>query len=786
MDPITFSLKPTTASSKGVGGGTLKNRIVIQDFDSKIVKIAAESITKEEFEAQPFSDKKLSVFRKTVPVKLGDCYYNVNIRSAAKRLGVTRQQVFDAAAANKFQELLEQESGLRFQETAKKIDQTVQLDTFLENKKTLVAEAKERGFAMFRGYEIHKNGSIEYRIPDRDRVALCFNTREAGHIKIGEAQAVPLEDVPNLTMEQALRICANLYTHDVTYDSIDIYFDPQTGGSCFFGKKAERPDSDKKKAAYQKILSKVSGPIPEAVQRVLEAGYFFKMPALLCALEQAKKAQREDLLPVFCEMAEKNPQESKRVIHDSSRADLDKGGILHRIEIDFDRGEVIVRDIALKEAIDADMRFVWKEAEGQPLSELLKKPLSEQEVQSLVLQILGAVAKLNRLGLYLPGLDASQIFVTKEGHVRFGFVHRAKYDAEQGHENNARNLKKILDSLVKGLGYTAETYYKYLDTLPPTPLFRILQQGLGDAYTREEALELEQYIEANRAAHLARANLRPSKVYLVKFKDEKRTLQFGPGNQVILHTKKELGKGSFKRVRSSINLDTGEELAAGYLIRKNIGNQEELRREAYFYRKLQGKSRIAEMRQLVEIDRPIPLRLKMYCIFKRYKEGTLFKAIRENRFQRPEEQRRIARELLEAAVQLQEAGIIHHDIKPANILLEDGHIRISDFGLSLDAAQPVNGLRGTPLYSAFEYQELRARKKHTPDELQAATSHKLDIWAIGCILYEMRGGTLPPELLNPPSGSDPLDHLIFACLQRDPRERPGAAELLERFGEALR
>jgi WD40 repeat protein len=154
-----------------------------------------------------------------------------------------------------------------------------------------------------------------------------------------------------------------------------------------------------------------------------------------------------------------------------------------------------------------------------------------------------------------------------------------------------------------------------------------------------------------------------------------------------------------------------------------------------------------------------------------------------------------------------EAGVVHCDLKPANVLLaEDGTPKVTDFGLAKklgDAAgQTQSGhILGTPSYMAPE---------------QAAGTSKLigpttDVYALGAILYDCLTGrppfraasvleTLtqviadepaPPTRLNPGTPRD-LETICLKCLQKDPKKRYGSAaelaEELERFqkGEPIR
>jgi serine/threonine-protein kinase len=145
-----------------------------------------------------------------------------------------------------------------------------------------------------------------------------------------------------------------------------------------------------------------------------------------------------------------------------------------------------------------------------------------------------------------------------------------------------------------------------------------------------------------------------------------------------------------------------------------------------------------------------------------------------------------------------ERGVIHRDIKPHNILLdENGHAKVSDFGIAraLDATQATRtgAYLGTALYSSPE--QLRGEKA-TP---------KSDIYSLGVTLYQAAvgeppfTGSTPIEIASqhvsktpvPPRerGADisgNLEALILGCLAKDPDDRPTAEEVRSRLDEEIR
>jgi len=131
-------------------------------------------------------------------------------------------------------------------------------------------------------------------------------------------------------------------------------------------------------------------------------------------------------------------------------------------------------------------------------------------------------------------------------------------------------------------------------------------------------------------------------------------------------------------------------------------------------------------------------------------------------------------------------GIIHGDVKPANILInEEGRAKLTDFGMARLASRDSTDspLLGTPAYWCPE------------QILGKPQDARSDIFSLGVVLYEMITGhrpfdcdslqgicsrvlssaPLPPSHTNPslPTG---LDELVVACLAKDPAQRRKSAD----------
>jgi serine/threonine protein kinase len=97
---------------------------------------------------------------------------------------------------------------------------------------------------------------------------------------------------------------------------------------------------------------------------------------------------------------------------------------------------------------------------------------------------------------------------------------------------------------------------------------------------------------------------------------------------------------------------------------------------------------------------------------------------------------RIATEIASALRYSHERGVLHRDIKPANVMLTGGHAVVMDFGIARamnDASTRLTAtgmIVGTPAYMA-------------PELIEGKVDKRADIYALGCVLYEMLTGAPP-------------------------------------------
>ena len=174
---------------------------------------------------------------------------------------------------------------------------------------------------------------------------------------------------------------------------------------------------------------------------------------------------------------------------------------------------------------------------------------------------------------------------------------------------------------------------------------------------------------------------------------------------------------------------------------------------------------------------------------------TLAEGIQRGRLPMPEALHH-ARQIAEALDAAHEKGIIHRDLKPANIKITlNGLVKVLDFGLAKAAAGDAapTDLTQSPTMTVGGTQEgviLGTPAYMSPEQARGqAVDKRTDIWAFGCVLYEMLSGRPPFSGLTisdtiakilerepdwtalPASVSPAIRRLLVRCIDKDPKRR---------------
>jgi fused-like protein len=246
------------------------------------------------------------------------------------------------------------------------------------------------------------------------------------------------------------------------------------------------------------------------------------------------------------------------------------------------------------------------------------------------------------------------------------------------------------------------------------------------------------------------------------------------------HLINQIGEGSFGRVYKARRKYTGR-LVAIKMINKLGQTKDDLdsfRREIDLLQKVKHPN-IMRMLSHCETDTD-------FCVVSELARGDLFQVIDDNQTLPEDVLKCVAAQLFSSMAHLHSLKIIHRDMKPQNILIaEKGTLKICDFGFARALSQTtlvLTSVKGTPLYMSPELVQ------------EQPYDEKVDVWALGVILYELFHGK-PPFFTNsiykliqmivnksivwPPEMSSTFKSFLMEMLQKDPKQRATCESLLK-------
>ncbi|KAK7264110.1 hypothetical protein RJT34_31714 [Clitoria ternatea] len=245
----------------------------------------------------------------------------------------------------------------------------------------------------------------------------------------------------------------------------------------------------------------------------------------------------------------------------------------------------------------------------------------------------------------------------------------------------------------------------------------------------------------------------------------------------------EIGKGAYGRVYKGLDLENGDFVAIKQVSLEKIA-QEDLNvimQEIDLLKNLNHKN-------IVKYLGSSKTKSHLHIVLEYVENGSLANIIKPNKFG-PFPESLVAvyiAQVLEGLVYLHEQGVIHRDIKGANILTtKEGLVKLADFGVATkltEADVNTHSVVGTPYWMAPEVIEMSG--------VCAAS----DIWSVGCTVIELLTCVPPyydlqpmPALFRivqdehppiPDSLSPDITDFLLQCFKKDARQRPDAKTLL--------
>ena len=112
-----------------------------------------------------------------------------------------------------------------------------------------------------------------------------------------------------------------------------------------------------------------------------------------------------------------------------------------------------------------------------------------------------------------------------------------------------------------------------------------------------------------------------------------------------------------------------------------------------------------------------------------------------------------------------ERGLVHRDVKPSNVLLDErGHVYLADFGLTRRLGEPGATVGAAQSLGTIDYV--------APEQIRGEeVDGRADLYSLGCLLYECLTG-------KPPFARSTDSAVLFAHLEEEPPAAPGLEEVI--------
>lgn len=241
-----------------------------------------------------------------------------------------------------------------------------------------------------------------------------------------------------------------------------------------------------------------------------------------------------------------------------------------------------------------------------------------------------------------------------------------------------------------------------------------------------------------------------------------------------------IGRGGFATVYRALDTERGDFVAVKEIEKRLLAEDQlpKIMQEAELLKKLSHPN-IVGFRGSCESAKHI------HFVLEFVEGGSLYRVVRKFGVFSEKLCAIYVKQVLQGLQYLHEQGVIHRDIKGANLLLtKEGHVKLADFGACTYAALNKNlTVVGTPFWMAPEIIEIAGKDIGTP----------ADIWSLGCTILELMTGAPPyfalgtmqalfkmvedPHPPIPDTFSPDLLDFLMRCFAKDVNQRATAKQL---------
>ncbi|ODQ57085.1 hypothetical protein WICANDRAFT_24001, partial [Wickerhamomyces anomalus NRRL Y-366-8] len=207
---------------------------------------------------------------------------------------------------------------------------------------------------------------------------------------------------------------------------------------------------------------------------------------------------------------------------------------------------------------------------------------------------------------------------------------------------------------------------------------------------------------------------------------------------------KTLGVGSYSTVLLATDKNTGRNFAVKVLDKRHIIREKKVK---YVNIEKNTLNRLGKRDGIIHLFFTFQDESSLYFVLDYASNGELLNLIKQYGSLNEETTRYYGAQILDAIKYMHDNGVVHRDLKPENILLDDRkRVQITDFGTAKlleknDAGRYPSDTKAKSFVGTAEYV--------SPELLnEKAIGKPCDIWAFGCILYQMIAGKPPFKATN--------------------------------------